>query len=86
MLVTIAAITYHSTAGLQESADWVSQRHQFLDHIGSFELDLTEADSAARGFLLASDEQYLPAYEKARACREPVIAMLERRLAKISAG
>ena len=66
MLVTVAAITYHSTAGLQESADWVSQRHQFLDRISAFELDLTEADNAARGFLLASDEQYLPAYEKAR--------------------
>ena len=66
MLVTVAAITYHSTAGLQESADWVSQRYQFLNRVGAFELDLTEADSAARGFLLASDEQYLPAYEKAR--------------------
>ena len=66
MLTTVAVITYHSTAGLEENATFISTRHDFLDQLGSFELHLTEVDSAARGYLLASDEQYLPAYEQAR--------------------
>jgi PAS domain S-box-containing protein len=66
MLATVAVITYRSTRGLNESADWVSKRHDFLDQLSSFELHLMVADSAARGYLLASDEQYLPAYEQAR--------------------
>jgi PAS domain S-box-containing protein len=66
MLTTVAVITYHSTAGLEENAKFISKRHDFLDQLGSFELHLMEVDSAARGYLLASDEQYLPAYEQAR--------------------
>jgi PAS domain S-box-containing protein len=66
MLATVALITYRSTRGLDESAEWVSRRHDFLDQMSSFELHLMEVDSAARGYLLAADEQYLPAYEKAR--------------------
>jgi len=66
MLATVAYITYRSTGGLEESAEWVSQRHTFLDQLSSFELHLMEADSAARGYLLAADEQYLPAYDQAR--------------------
>ncbi len=66
MLATVAYITYRSTHGLEESAEWVSQRHDFLDQLSSFELHLMEVDSAARGYLLASDEQYLPAYDLAR--------------------
>ena len=66
MLATVAVITYRSTAGLEESAEWVSQRHAFLSLLSSFELHLMEVDSAARGYLLASDEQYLPAYYQAR--------------------
>lgn len=66
MLATVAAITYRSTGGLEESAEWVSRRHDFLDQLRSFELHLMEVDSAARGYLLASDERYLPAYELAR--------------------
>ncbi len=66
MLATVAVITYRSTSGLEESAGWVSGRHDFLDQLSSFELHLMEADSAARGYLLAADEQYLPAYDLAR--------------------
>ena len=66
MLATVAVITYRSTRGLNESAEWVSKRHDFLDQLSSFELHLMNADSAARGYLLASDEQYLPAFEQAR--------------------
>ena len=66
MLATVAYVTYRSTGGLEASAEWAAQRHQFLDQLSSFELHLAEADSAARGYLLASDEQYLPAYEHAR--------------------
>ncbi len=66
MLATVAVITYHSTTGLADNAKWVSQRHDFLDLLSSFELHLMEVDSAARGYLLAADEQYLPAYEQAR--------------------
>ncbi|HEX4084276.1 MAG TPA: ATP-binding protein [Chthoniobacteraceae bacterium] len=66
MLAMVAVITYRSTRGLDDSAQWVSQRHDFLDRLSSFELHITQLDSAARGYLLAADEQYLPAYEHAR--------------------
>jgi len=49
--------------------------------------DLSIASLRARLRVLdAATIQEMLAYEKAHACREPVIAMLERRLAKISAG
>ena len=64
MLATVAFITYHSTRGLTDGADWVNQRQAFLDQLSGFDLHLVEVDSAVRGYLLASDEQYLPAYEK----------------------
>ncbi len=66
MLATVAIITYRSTSGLEDTAQWVAERHDFLDHLSSFELHLMEVDSAARGYLLAANEQYLPAYELAR--------------------
>ena len=66
MLTTVAIITYHSTGGLEDTAAWVSKRHGFLDQLSAFDLHLAEVDSAARGYLLAADEQYLPAYEHAR--------------------
>jgi len=65
MLATVALITYQSTRGLEESAEWVARRHAFLDQLGSFDLHLMEVDSAARGYLLASEPQYLPAYQQA---------------------
>jgi PAS domain S-box-containing protein len=64
MLATVAIITYRSTAGLEENAAFASKRHQFLDQLGAFELHLTLMDSAARGYLLASDPQYLLAYHQ----------------------
>jgi hypothetical protein len=49
--------------------------------------DLSIASLRARLRVLdAATIQEMLAYEKAHARREPVIAMLERRLAKISAG
>ena len=66
MLATVAVITYRSTARPGGNAEWVAKRHEFLDQLGTFELHLMEVDSAARGYLLAADEQYLPAYEQAR--------------------
>jgi len=66
MLATVAVITYQSTSGLEANAEFSSRRHDFLDQLGAFELHLTEMDSAARGYLLAADPQYLPAYEHAR--------------------
>jgi hypothetical protein len=49
--------------------------------------DLSLASLRARLRMLdAATIQAMLAYEKAHACREPVITMLQRRLAKISAG
>jgi len=66
MLTTVAVITYRSTRGIEETAEWVAKRHEFIDQLGALDLHLVEVDSAARGYLLAADEQYLPAYEQAR--------------------
>ncbi len=66
IVATVAYITYRSTVGLEQNAEWVSQRHEFLDQLSSFELHLMQVDSAARGYLLAADEQYLPPYDQGR--------------------
>ncbi len=66
MLATVAIVAYHSTGGLQDTAEYVSRSDEFLNKLSAFELHLMEADSAARGYLLAADDQYIPAYEKSR--------------------
>jgi len=66
MLATVAVITYHSTGSLEDTAEWDSRSHEFLNELSAFELHVMEADSAARGYLLGADDQYIPAYANAR--------------------
>ncbi len=66
MLAMVAIVTSRSNRALKESAEWATERRGFLDMLDAFELHLSEVDSAARGYLLASNEQYLPAYDQAR--------------------
>lgn len=66
MLATIAFVAHRSTRGLIASVQSVAHSRQVLENEESFLRHWMEADSAARGYLLAADEQFLPGYEAAQ--------------------
>ncbi len=66
MLATIAVITYRSTHGFLNTAQLVARSRHVLEVQESLRRNLIEAENNVRGYLLAADEQYLPAYDRAQ--------------------
>jgi len=66
-LAIIAFLSFQSTRSFIRNAEWVSQTHRILETHESMLRHLMEAESAARGYLITSDELLLDFFQQASA-------------------
>lgn len=79
ILVAIGAWTYRATTMLVQSGQWVAHSQEVLQLLGAHLLfDLTEAQSARRGFVLSGDAFELELYETAAARIQANLVTLDR--------
>ncbi|GAA5505860.1 response regulator [Novipirellula caenicola] len=64
-LIGTSWITYRNVQRAAESADWVSQSRQVLAVTHGIRAELSQAESAGRGFLLSDDEIYREQFDRA---------------------
>ncbi len=64
-LVGTSWFTYRNVQRASESADWVSQSRQVLAVTQGIRAELSQAESAGRGFLLSDDEIYRSQFDHA---------------------
>lgn len=69
-LIGTSWMTYRNVQRAAESADWVSQSRQVLAVTQEIRAELSQAESAGRGFLLSDDEIYRNQFDHAIAAAE----------------
>lgn len=65
LFAVIGTISYRDTDYLIESAAWVTRTHQTQSRLDSVLLDVVDAETGQRGYLLTEDETYLEPYDAA---------------------
>lgn len=66
ILAALGVHAYRSIGGFARDASWVAHTHEVLVRLASISRDLSEAESAQRGFVITEDEQYLDPYRGLR--------------------
>jgi methyl-accepting chemotaxis protein len=66
-LLLVALVSYRSTSQLIDNNDWVSHTHEVRRNLASLLLQLTNAETGGRGYILTGDDSYLEPYNAARA-------------------
>jgi signal transduction histidine kinase len=62
ILGVIGFLSYRSTRALVKTVNKVTVSHQVIDNLDGILLDMSTAESAARGFVMGGDEVYLEPY------------------------
>jgi methyl-accepting chemotaxis protein len=65
LFAVIGTIAYRDTAYLVESSAWVARTHQVQVLLGEVLVDLVDAETGQRGYLLTQEESYLEPYSAA---------------------
>jgi PAS domain S-box-containing protein len=65
LLILNALLAYRNTRQLDEDAASVVHTHQVIDSIGKILLDLVDAETGQRGYLLTGREEFLEPYQAA---------------------
>jgi len=82
-LIAIGASTYNATRVLVNAEDWVGHNQEVLQLLGAhLVVDLTEAQSARRGFVISGDGHELERYQAAAIRIEADIDALDRLTSK----
>jgi PAS domain S-box-containing protein len=76
VLLVSAAVTYRNTWQLDEDARWVVHTHQVQDLTAEVLLDLVDAETGERGFLITGKDGFLQPYDDA-------LTRLDERLARL---
>lgn len=64
-LLIVAVLTFISTVNNRNDRIWVNHTHVVLETLQSVEIELLEAETFQRGFLLTGDNSYLTGYQSA---------------------
>jgi signal transduction histidine kinase len=65
LLLALFYITYHRTSQFLESARWVDHTYKVIIQINNVISELKDAETAQRGYLLTSNEEFLIPYRQA---------------------
>jgi signal transduction histidine kinase len=65
ILLGIGILSFRSTAREEEDRGWVAHTHLVLEKLQAVLIDVTQAESGQRGYLLTGQEKYLEPYEAA---------------------
>jgi methyl-accepting chemotaxis protein len=62
ILLIIAAVSYHTTAKLTDTAEWVTHTHKVLEKLDGIIQAFTDAETGQRGYVITGQESYLDPY------------------------
>ncbi|HWY20106.1 MAG TPA: CHASE3 domain-containing protein [Candidatus Acidoferrum sp.] len=62
ILLSIGMLSYRSTVQDEEDRGWVTHTHLVLEKLQAVLIDVTEAETSQRGFILTGEEKYLEPY------------------------
>jgi signal transduction histidine kinase len=63
ILLGIGILSFRSTVRDEEDRAWVTHTHLVLEKLQAVLIDITEAETGQRGYLLTSEEEYLEPYQ-----------------------
>lgn len=76
IVASVGFVSYRTTTGLVDSAEWVEHTHQVLFGIDGFLLQLNEAEAEQRNYLITADEAYIEQYQTAAGAVEQNLKQL----------
>lgn len=62
-LTGVGALSYERTVQDDEDSQWVAHTHQVLETLASIHIDLIDAETGDRGFILTGEDGYLQPYQ-----------------------
>jgi signal transduction histidine kinase len=63
ILISIGMLSYRSTVRDEEDRGWVTHTHLVLERLQAVLIDVTQAETGQRGYLLTGEEKYLEPYQ-----------------------
>lgn len=63
ILLGIGALSFRSTARDEEDRGWVTHTHLVLEKLQAILIDVTQAETGQRGYILTGQEKYLKPYQ-----------------------
>lgn len=63
ILLSIGVLSFRSTVRDEEDRGWVTHTHLVLEKLQAVLIDVTQAESGQRGYILTGDEKYLEPYQ-----------------------
>ena len=81
VLALAGGVTYRGMDRLLSDAEWVAHTHRVIEGLAHLHVNLVQAVSSSRGFVISGDESYLDTYDQSR---QRVAAELDQ-LARLTA-
>jgi methyl-accepting chemotaxis protein len=78
ILLAVGTASYRSTVVLIDNSEWVAHSHRVLELLENVIVQLTNAETGQRGYLLTGQERYLEPFHQATQNLEPKLAELRR--------
>ncbi len=63
ILLIVGIVSYRSINKLIDTADWVTHTHKVLENLNGVVLNMVNAETGQRGFVITNDEKYLEPYQ-----------------------
>lgn len=67
LLAVIGAVAYRSIHSLTQTSYWVAHTHEVLSGVSNILIDLDDAETGQRGFVIAGDQAFLEPYQNGTA-------------------
>jgi methyl-accepting chemotaxis protein len=78
IMLAIGAVSYRSTTGLIDNANWVTHTYQVLGHLDSVLSLMKDVEAGARGYVITGEDRYLEPYENAVKQVDPEVKEIRR--------
>jgi len=78
IMLAIATVSYRVEQSQARTAAMVAYAEEVLESLDVIQSSMNQAESAARGFMLAGDAQYLDSFQNANATQQAALRNLER--------
>jgi signal transduction histidine kinase len=62
ILICIGGLSYWSQVSNEEDREWVTHTHLVVERLQAIRIDITQAETGQRGYILTGQERYLEAY------------------------
>src|SRR5271170_486201 len=63
ILLIVGTASYRSIGKLVDTAEWVTHTHTVLENLNGVVLNMVNAETGQRGFVITNDQKYLEPYQ-----------------------